>query len=1102
MTPAPESSPIRRLAPWLGLGLGLLATLAVTWAIERGEARRVALASVSHADAAQVRLEGRLDSMERLLQASALFMGREGRLPTRKVWHDYVEGVAFAASYPGVRGLGFVEWVPGGGLPAHVRRVRGEGFPDYQVHPAGDLPPDPEGCAPVLYLEPMDARNLRAFGRELWSEPARREALIRARDTGLPSLTSPLTLVQEDPVGPQQGILLFLPVYRPGSELLTAQARRAHLLGWVFYAVRMGDLVASTFETQADRPVVSLLDATAGDRTLHSAPRAVGSTAPIETLRRTLEVGGRRWRLDLHFGPVFQEALGRRRPWEAVIVGLLGSVGLFAGLMNLTRAAARAQQAVVAARAEFVASEALFTAIFELSPDPMTLSELSTGRFLQVNPAWCQLMGYRADEAIGRPSRELDLWEDPKARDTVQAGLVRGEVVRASLATLRAKDGQSVKVFFSARKIQVGDREVALVAAKDATALLKAQEALQQEHARFKQLVETSLEAIHVVDRHGRLRHWNHAFLDHLGITAEEAGRLTVEQWDRRWTPEELRALLEKPGALPDHFETVHARRDGTLRKVEIAAAWITLEGEPLLLASARDTTEREASLNALKASEVRFKALFHLLPVGVVLTDPEGQILQVNPAAERLLGLPSDDLQRRNFRGPYWEIVRPDGTPMPPEEYASVRALREQRRVEDVEMGVRRPDGALTWLTVDAEPAGLPGLGVLIVFMDITARRKAQEALEASAFRLRAALEATGDGLWDWDPLTNEAYFSPRWKAMLGFQEGEISNSLQEWDQRIHPLDREKVYRDVEAHLRGDTPVYVNEHRVRCKDGSYKLILDRGMVIARDPEGRPLRVVGTHTDLTERDQLAAAEARARKAEGLVLMAGSIAHDFNNLFQALQTSLDVASLRVTDPAGVTDSLNLAQAVLRRAVTLSWKMMDFSGRAMARLEPLDLGTALRAWAPEFQASLGEQHPLKLEVRETPPIQGDPLQLRKVMEALLENAKEAMPDGGTVSCRVGVDLGEDRSGPGAAGLWATPPPPGVRTVCLEVTDQGAGADPAVLSRMFDPFFTTKALGRGLGLASVQGLMHAHHAGIHVLPGSAGGLTFRIHFPLAGD
>jgi len=112
-------------------------------------------------------------------------------------------------------------------------------------------------------------------------------------------------------------------------------------------------------------------------------------------------------------------------------------------------------------------------------------------------------------------------------------------------------------------------------------------------------------------------------------------------------------------------------------------------------------------------------------------------------------------------------------------------------------------------------------------------------------------AMEGNRDGVWDWNALTNEVFFSPRWKAMLGFDEDEITNELSEWDKRIHPDDSDSVYADLNAHLDGKTPYYENEHRIQCKNGSYIWILDRGKILSWTEEGKPLRVVGTHTDVT-----------------------------------------------------------------------------------------------------------------------------------------------------------------------------------------------------------------------------------------------------------
>jgi len=116
-------------------------------------------------------------------------------------------------------------------------------------------------------------------------------------------------------------------------------------------------------------------------------------------------------------------------------------------------------------------------------------------------------------------------------------------------------------------------------------------------------------------------------------------------------------------------------------------------------------------------------------------------------------------------------------------------------------------------------------------------------------------AMEGNRDGVWDWNAVTNEVFFSKRWKEMLGFHEDEISNHLSEWDKRIHPDDKDEVYADLKAHLDGERPYYENEHRLQQKDGSYIWILDRGKIMSWTAESEPLRVVGTHTDVTLRKQ-------------------------------------------------------------------------------------------------------------------------------------------------------------------------------------------------------------------------------------------------------
>jgi diguanylate cyclase (GGDEF)-like protein/PAS domain S-box-containing protein len=126
-------------------------------------------------------------------------------------------------------------------------------------------------------------------------------------------------------------------------------------------------------------------------------------------------------------------------------------------------------------------------------------------------------------------------------------------------------------------------------------------------------------------------------------------------------------------------------------------------------------------------------------------------------------------------------------------------------------------------------------------------------KAINESEERWRFALEGSGDGVWDWNVQTDQVIYSKRWKEMLGHTEDEVGTELKEWSSRVHPEDMPSVMADLQPHLDGQTATYINEHRIRCQDGSYKWILDRGQVITRDAAGKPLRVVGVHTDITNR---------------------------------------------------------------------------------------------------------------------------------------------------------------------------------------------------------------------------------------------------------
>jgi PAS domain S-box-containing protein len=204
-----------------------------------------------------------------------------------------------------------------------------------------------------------------------------------------------------------------------------------------------------------------------------------------------------------------------------------------------------------------------------------------------------------------------------------------------------------------------------------------------------------------------------------------------------------------------------------------------------------------------------------------------------------------------------------------------------------------------------------------------------AKDQWRESEDRWQFALEGARDGLWDWNAQTSEVFFSSQWKAMFGYEEHEIGNTLDEWDRRVHPDDKEQCYADLKRHLSGETPFYENEHRVLCKDGTYKWILDRGKIIERTEDGKPLRVIGTHSDISERkrteEALRESEERFRTmferhdaimlliepVTGRIIDANKSAEQFYGYTITQLRSMSIQEINILPPDKVENERNLA-----------------------------------------------------------------------------------------------------------------------------------------------------------------------------------------------
>ncbi|MGC9470513.1 MAG: PAS domain-containing protein [Bacteroidales bacterium] len=181
----------------------------------------------------------------------------------------------------------------------------------------------------------------------------------------------------------------------------------------------------------------------------------------------------------------------------------------------------------------------------------------------------------------------------------------------------------------------------------------------------------------------------------------------------------------------------------------------------------------------------------------------------------------------------------------------------REVLRTGKPKMGYEEPqttpDGDIIWLRTNKVPVTDEEgniTGILGTYENITREKKLIEELKLSEERWKFALEGSGDGVWDWNIPENEVFFSNRWKEMLGYRREEIPNDISSWEKLVHPDDVSQVQHELQRHLEGETPYYSIEYRILTKKGEYRWILDRGKVVEKDGEGKPLRMIGTHSDI------------------------------------------------------------------------------------------------------------------------------------------------------------------------------------------------------------------------------------------------------------
>jgi PAS domain S-box-containing protein len=391
--------------------------------------------------------------------------------------------------------------------------------------------------------------------------------------------------------------------------------------------------------------------------------------------------------------------------------------------------------------------------------------------------------------------------------------------------------------------------------------------------------------------------------------------------------------------------------------------------------------------------------------------------------------------------------------------------------------------------------------LGVIIALIHRQSRDKrrleeAHDKLAALEERWRLALEAVGDGVWDWDIASDDVYFSARWKAMLGYDENELTGRLDEWKSRIHPDDLENVIADVKKLLSEENRFYINEHRVKCRDGVYKWVLDRGVVVARDDQGQAARAVGTHTDISRRKEMeealqAKSTALLRSNRELEAFAYVASHDLRQPLRTVNSYAVLLTRELGDAISddAKEFIGFIREGAQRMDRLIIDLLEYSrvGRNPAPFVKLSADQTVRDALLNLTAALQESGATVEIAPDLPEIQGDESELIRLFQNIIGNAvKYRAADRPPV---IKIDAQADENG----------------FYCFAVRDNGVGIASEDFERVFGIFQRLQATaataeGSGIGLAVCKKIVERHGGRIRLSSVPDVGSEFFFTLPAA--
>lgn len=711
-----------------------------------------------------------------------------------------------------------------------------------------------------------------------------------------------------------------------------------------------------------------------------------------------------------------------------------------------------------------------------------------------VSPQSKQILGYTPEELMVRwTTLTTDNPINAEGLKITERAIKTGETQPEYLLELKRKSGELCLVEINESPVFDGSGRVVGVsgALRDVTERKKSEEALAISEEKFRSIFEQALDLIVMVDPStGAFVEFNDKVCEKLGYNASELQKMHLKDIE----------AVEDEGAIKGHiktilengfdvFETRLRTKKGKVLDFQISAKALCIRGKVYIQGIWHDITERRKRIDSLRNSEERLKILFEFAPDAILLSDPQGNLIDANMATEELTGYLRDELIGKNLL----EVNLLNGMQVSrAKKLISKKAMKQPMGPD--EFTVRKKDGAEIVVEVRTYPVRIQDQLLLLgIARDITERREAENAIRSSEEKFRSLFEESKDAIYISSTLGKFIDINPAGVELFGYKSKEELLKVDiARDLYVDPLDRQRFQSTL---VSGG---YVQDFEVglKKKDGEKLTALVTATSI-RDSGGKITAYRGFIRDITEQKLLEQQLLQAQKMEAIGTLAGGIAHDFNNILSAILGYTEL-TLEIINGNGLAKK-NLDQVYLAglRAKDLIQQILTFSRQTNHAPQPLKMELIVKEALKLLRASLPSTIRIDQNLqKDCGNILADPTQIHQIVVNLCTNAYDAMREPGGV---LKVSLDTEEIGQYQPNENQTLSPG--KYLALTVSDTGIGMSADTLKRIFDPFFTTKetGTGTGLGLSVVHGIVKKHGGEIIVRSEIGKGATFVVYLPI---